>query len=77
MYITGIENVTRITFEDGDLVAVLDCGGLLKIPFLSADTDLLYMSEELVFSCLGCPDKGKPECLVTKVERKKDADNTD
>ena len=74
MYITGVDHVTGMKFFKGDWIVEFDCRGAAKTPFLSADTEMVYLPDEMVFDCDGCSE---PECFVTKVERKKDADNTD
>jgi len=77
MYITGVENVIKAQFVDGDWVLELHCGAVAKTAFLSADTDMVYLSDKLALDCPKCPEKGKSSCLVTKIERTKDESNTD
>ena len=76
MYITGVENVMAMTFENGDWAIELRCPGVLTVSFLSADTELVYLADELTWSCRDClgMDDAKT-CKVTKVERKTDEDS--
>ena len=72
MYVTYVDNVTGIRFFKGDWHVKFDCRGAANTPFLSADTEMVYLPDEMTFDCDGCSE---PECFVTKVERKKHGDS--
>ena len=76
MYITGVKNVMAITFENGEWVVKLKCPGVLTVPFLSADTELVYLADELTWSCRDCLGMDDARtCKVTKIERKQNGDS--
>jgi len=77
MYITGVENMVKTLFRDGEWHFVLKCSANIKTPFVSADTELIYFPDEMTMDCGACSAWDKPACLVTKVERKNDAGKAD